>query len=108
MADTAQRAHPTPAVYWLIALFLAVVTAIEVAVPQIEALNPIKVPLLWSLAALKFFTVVGFFALAGLFLSAASDLLEEVTPSAAVAAASTRKRLMAYLLWLLVNSWRAQ
>ncbi|MDJ0924977.1 MAG: cytochrome C oxidase subunit IV family protein [Acidimicrobiia bacterium] len=61
MTDTAHRAHPTPRLYWLIAIFLAVVTAIEVAVPQIDALDPIKVPLLWILAALKFFTVVGFF-----------------------------------------------
>ena len=61
MTDAAPRAHPTQAQYWLIAAFLAVVTAIEVAVPQIEALDPIKVPLLWALAALKFFTVVGFF-----------------------------------------------
>lgn len=47
--------------YWLIALFLAVVTAIEVTVPSISALDPVKVPLLWGLAAVKFFTVVGFF-----------------------------------------------
>jgi len=47
--------------YWAIALFLGVVTAIEIAVPSISALDPIKVPLLWMLAALKFFTVVGFF-----------------------------------------------
>ena len=60
-AETAERAHPTPAMYWGLALFLAVVTAIEIAVPSIEALAPIKVPLLWILAAVKFFTVVGFF-----------------------------------------------
>jgi cytochrome c oxidase subunit 4 len=47
--------------YWLIALLLAGVTAIEVAVPYMSALDPIKVPLLWGLAAVKFFTVVGFF-----------------------------------------------
>lgn len=47
--------------YWGIALFLGGVTAIEIAVPSISALDPIKVPLLWALAALKFFTVVGFF-----------------------------------------------
>ena len=47
--------------YWGIALFLGVVTAIEIAVPSISALDPIKVPLLWMLAAVKFFTVVGFF-----------------------------------------------
>lgn len=61
MAETADRAHPTPATYWMIAAILAVVTAIEIAVPSIEALDPIKVPLLWALAAVKFFAVVGFF-----------------------------------------------
>ncbi len=61
MTDTAHRAHPTPRNYWLIALFLAVVTAVEISVPSISALDPVKVPLLWGLAAVKFFTVVGFF-----------------------------------------------
>jgi cytochrome c oxidase subunit 4 len=61
MAETAHRAHPTPGTYWLIAAILAVVTAIEIAVPSIAALDPIKVPLLWALAAVKFFAVVGFF-----------------------------------------------
>jgi cytochrome c oxidase subunit 4 len=61
MTDITHRAHPTPRVYWLIALFLAVVTAVEIAVPSISALDPVKVPLLWALAALKFGTVVGFF-----------------------------------------------
>lgn len=61
MAETAHRAHPSPATYWVIAAILAVVTAIEIAVPSISALDPVKVPLLWSLAAIKFFAVVGFF-----------------------------------------------
>lgn len=61
MAETAHRAHPTPAMYWGIAAFLAAVTAIEVAIPSIDALADVKVPLLWMLAALKFFTVVAFF-----------------------------------------------
>ncbi len=47
--------------YWGIALFLAVVTAIEVAIPSISALDPVKVPLLLVLAAVKFGTVVAFF-----------------------------------------------
>ena len=47
--------------YWGIALFLAVVTAIEVAVPYISALDPVRVPLLIVLAAIKFGTVVAFF-----------------------------------------------
>ena len=61
MTQAAHRAHPTPAVYWGIALFLGVVTAIEVAVPYIPALDPVRVPLLIVLAAIKFGTVVSFF-----------------------------------------------
>ena len=61
MAETMERSHPTPRTYWLIALFLAVITAIEITVPSISALDPIKVPALWLLAGVKFFTVVGFF-----------------------------------------------
>ena len=44
MSETA--AHPTPKLYWIIALILAVVTAVEVAIPSIPALDPIKVPAL--------------------------------------------------------------
>ena len=47
--------------YWGIALFLAVVTALEVAVPYIEALDPVRVPLLLIMGAIKFGTVVAFF-----------------------------------------------
>lgn len=61
MAQTAHRPHPTPAMYWGIALFLAIVTAVEVAVPYISALDPVRVPLLLVLAAVKFGTVVAFF-----------------------------------------------
>ena len=61
MAQTAHRSHPTPAMYWGIALFLGVVTAVEVAVPYIEALDPVRVPLLIVLAIIKFGTVVAFF-----------------------------------------------
>ena len=61
MAQTVHRAHPTPAAYWGIALFLAVVTALEVATPYISALDPVRVPLLLIMAAVKFGTVVAFF-----------------------------------------------
>ena len=47
--------------YWGIAVFLAVVTAVEIAVPSIEVLDPVKIPLLLLLAAIKFGTVVAFF-----------------------------------------------
>jgi cytochrome c oxidase subunit 4 len=61
MTETAHRTHPTPAMYWGIAVFLAAVTAIEIAVPSTSALDPVKVPLLWALAIIKFGTVVMFF-----------------------------------------------
>ena len=61
MTQTAHRSHPTPAMYWGIALFLAVVTALEVAVPYISALDPVRVPLLLIMGAIKFGTVVAFF-----------------------------------------------
>jgi cytochrome c oxidase subunit 4 len=60
MAQTA-RIQPTPAAYWGIALFLAAVTGLEVSVPYISALEPVKVPLLLVLGAMKFITVVSFF-----------------------------------------------
>ena len=47
--------------YWGIALFLAVVTAVEVAIPYMSVFDPIRVPLLLILAAIKFGTVVSFF-----------------------------------------------
>jgi cytochrome c oxidase subunit 4 len=62
MTQTAiHRRHPTPALYWGIAVFLAVVTGMEVSVTQIPALDPVKVPLLVLLGAIKFATVVMFF-----------------------------------------------
>jgi cytochrome c oxidase subunit 4 len=60
MAQTVHK-HPTPALYWGIALFLAVVTALEVATPYISVLDPIRVPLLLGMGAIKFATVVAFF-----------------------------------------------
>jgi cytochrome c oxidase subunit 4 len=59
MAETA--AHPTPRTYWLIALGLAVITAVEIALPYVEALEVIKVPGLLLLGGIKFLIVVGFF-----------------------------------------------
>ena len=54
-------AHPTPKQYWIIALILALVTAVEIAIPSISALDPIKVPALLILGAIKFAMVVAFF-----------------------------------------------
>ncbi len=53
--------HPTPRDYWLIALILAVITAAEVAVTYIEALDAVVAPLLIAMSAAKFTIVVGYF-----------------------------------------------
>ena len=58
---TASHAHPTPKTYWLIAAALAVATAIEIAVPYIEILDPVRAPLLIGFGAAKFVTVVAVF-----------------------------------------------
>ena len=58
---TATRPHPTPRTYWLVALLLAVTTAVEVSIPYIDALNPISAVLLIVLGAAKFLIVVGVF-----------------------------------------------
>jgi caa(3)-type oxidase subunit IV len=58
---SAAHAHPTPKTYWLVALALAVATAFEVAVPYIEALDPVRAPLLIGFGAAKFVTVVAIF-----------------------------------------------
>ncbi len=54
-------AHPTPRTYWLIALLLAANTAVEIALPYVDALDTIKVPGLLLLGGAKFLIVVGFF-----------------------------------------------
>ncbi len=58
----AERAHPTPVQYWLIAFVLAVVTAVEVAIPAISFFDGVpRVTLLFLLGAMKFAAVVAFF-----------------------------------------------
>jgi len=68
--------HIGPKEYWLIALFLGVVTGIEVGITYIDSIKGgWLIALLLILAAVKFFTVVGWymhlkyeaFALNGLF-----------------------------------------
>jgi cytochrome c oxidase subunit 4 len=58
---SAEKVEGTPKLYWTIALILAVVTAVEIAVPQVEAVEAITVPLLLLLGAFKFLVVVWFF-----------------------------------------------
>ena len=59
--STASHAHPTPKTYWLIAAALAVATAIEIAIPYIEFLDPVRAPLLIAFGVVKFVTVVAVF-----------------------------------------------
>ncbi len=58
---TATRTHPTAKTYWLIAIFLAAVTAIEIAISYVEFLGPAQGVLLVTLGVVKFFTVVAVF-----------------------------------------------
>jgi len=54
--------HPTPKQYWLIALILAVITAVEIAVPSISAFDGgMRVFLLFFLGGVKFAMVVALF-----------------------------------------------
>ncbi|MDQ4044442.1 MAG: cytochrome C oxidase subunit IV family protein [Chloroflexota bacterium] len=53
--------HPSLRKYVWIAIFLAIVTAIEVAIYYVEAIEPILVPALIVLSAIKFVAVVGYF-----------------------------------------------
>ena len=60
---TVAHAHrrPNTRTYWLVALFLAVVTAIEIGISYIEGLGNMRPALLIAFGAVKFFTVVGIF-----------------------------------------------
>lgn len=59
--ETHEEHHPDLRTYVWIAIFLAIVTAIEVAIYYIPAFEGILVPLLIILSAVKFFFVVGYF-----------------------------------------------
>ncbi|HTW87977.1 MAG TPA: cytochrome C oxidase subunit IV family protein [Candidatus Binataceae bacterium] len=54
-------AHPGPAVYLVIAGILTVLTAAEITVFYVSALQPVLVPILLVLAAVKFAFVGGFY-----------------------------------------------
>ncbi len=53
--------HPTPRDYWLIALILGVITAAEVSVTYVDALDSVVAPMLIVMSAAKFAIVVGYF-----------------------------------------------
>jgi cytochrome c oxidase subunit 4 len=62
--STEHRAHPTPGQYWKIAAFLAVVTAIEVAMYYIDRrleLGFLNAAILIALSTVKFLAVIGWF-----------------------------------------------
>ena len=61
MTVSEERAHPTPKTYWIVALILAVVTAVEVAIPSLGAPTAVSVSSLLLLGAVKFGIVVAFF-----------------------------------------------
>jgi cytochrome c oxidase subunit 4 len=53
--------HPSLSKYVGIAIFLAIITGIEVAIYYVDALSSILVPTLIVLSAVKFVTVIGYF-----------------------------------------------
>ncbi|MGB8362375.1 MAG: cytochrome C oxidase subunit IV family protein [Acidimicrobiia bacterium] len=64
MSTAEHRPHPTPRQYWMIAAFLAAVTAAEVAMYYIDQeleLEFLNVAILLVLSAVKFIVVVGWF-----------------------------------------------
>ena len=61
VAEAHERPHPTGFVYVMLAVFLAVITSIEVAVYYIHALRPALAPILIVLSATKFATVAAFY-----------------------------------------------
>lgn len=61
MASDTHAHHPSQAQYWIIGLILAVITAVEVAVAYIDALDDFLAPILIVLGALKFAIVARWF-----------------------------------------------
>lgn len=57
----AHESHASPAFYWTIGGILTVITAVEVAIFYIPALESVLVPLLLLLSAAKFVLVIMFF-----------------------------------------------
>jgi cytochrome c oxidase subunit IV len=53
--------HPGPAIYVVIAVFLTLLTVMELTVFYVQSLQPLLVPLLIVLAIAKFILVAGFY-----------------------------------------------
>lgn len=60
-AQKAEHAHPGPRTYVMIAVILAILTAAEVAVVYVPALEPVVLYLLVAMSAAKFILVVMFY-----------------------------------------------
>lgn len=61
MTEATSRPHPTPRDYVLIALILFVITAAEVAVTYVAALDSARAALLIVMSVAKFVLVVGWY-----------------------------------------------
>ena len=59
--QTEQHHHPTCQEYVKIGVILAVITAVEVAIVYVEALESVLLPMLLGLGALKFVLVIMYF-----------------------------------------------
>ncbi len=59
--STTEHAHASVKSYLIVAAVLGILTAVEVMIFYMEALQPILVPLLLTLSAAKFTLVAGFF-----------------------------------------------
>ena len=57
----AETAHPSVGIYLIVALFLCVLTAMEITVFYVPALKAVLVPVLLILAAAKFALIAMFF-----------------------------------------------
>ena len=61
MGQAIDRPHPTPRDYVLIAMILFAITAAEVWVTYVDALDSARAPLLLTMSAAKFVIVVGWY-----------------------------------------------
>lgn len=61
MTESSAHRHPTPRDYWMIAALLGAITAVEVSITYVDALDAIVVPALIMLSMAKFALVVGWF-----------------------------------------------
>ena len=58
---TSTHAHPTPKTYWITAVVLAAITAVEIGIVYVSALDSVRALVLISFGAAKFVIVVAVF-----------------------------------------------